>query len=152
MVKYVVPGSILAETPRILRSLSGGLRESVVLWTGVEAAGEAVVQRIIVPHQRVGAKHFDVPLPERHRIIRQLANSGEKLLVQLHTHPRRAFHSCVDDRLALPRHTGALSVVIADFATEWHGDLLQASVNRHQGGGVWTELSSETVSTLFEVR
>ena len=147
-----MPGNILAETPRILRSLSGGVRESVVLWVGVEATDEALVRRIVVPRQRSTAKRFDVPLRERHRIIQELAGSGDKLLVQLHTHPRSAFHSCADDRLALPRHIGALSVVIADFASNWDGDLQQASVNRHLGGGVWSELSPETVSTLFEER
>ena len=68
------------------------------------------------------------------------------------THPGRAFHSPVDDRLALPRHTGAISIVIADFAEKWDGDLEQASVNRHLGAGVWEELDGEAVSRLFEVR
>ena len=55
-------------------------------------------------------------------------------------------------RLALPRHTGAISIVIADFADKWDGDLEQASVNRHLGAGVWEELDGEAVSRLFEVR
>ena len=151
VLRYVVPQSILAESVGMLRSLSGGVRESVVLWTGTIQAEEALVQRVVVPHQLASARHFDVPLLERLRIARQLANCGEKLLVQLHTHPREAFHSFVDDRLALPRHTGALSIVVADFATKWDGDLQQVSVNRHLGEGVWHELSRETVAKLFEV-
>ena len=109
------------------------------------------MQRMVVPQQLASAKHFEVPLDERIRIIRELGNSGEKLLVQLHTHPGRAFHSRVDDRLAIPRHSGAISIVIADFATDWHGDLQRASVNCHMGRGVWSELSSEAVSKLFEM-
>ena len=95
------------------------------------------------------ALHFDVPLWERLRIARQLAGCGEKLLVQLHTHPGRAFHSAVDDRLALPRHTGAISIVIPDFADEWNRNLQQVSVNRHLGAGVWEELGGKAVSLLF---
>ena len=150
-LKYVVPSSILMASAETLRFLSGGAQEAVVLWIGAERAGKAFVQRMVVPRQLASAKHFEVPLDERIRIIRDLGNSGEKVLAQLHTHPGRAFHSCADDRLALPRHTGAISIVIADFATDWHGDLQKASVNCHLGEGVWSELSSVAVTKLFEV-
>ena len=150
-LKYVVPSSILKVSADTLRSLSRGVRESVVLWIGIERASMAFVQRMVVPQQLASAKHFKVPLDERIRIIRELGDSGEKVLAQLHTHPGRAFHSCADDRLALPRHTGAISIVVGDFATDWVGDLQKASVNCHLGKGVWNELSSEAVSELFEV-
>ena len=149
--RYVVSQRIVAESARTLRSLSGGYRESVVLWTGTHQGETALVGRIVVPYQRAGATHFDVPLRERMRIVTQLANRGEKLLVQLHTHPGQAFHSAIDDRLALPQHTGAISIVVANFAAKWDGNLQQTSVNRHLGGGVWKELSGVAVSMLFEV-
>ena len=152
VLRYVVSRDIAAESAGTLRSLSGGRRESVVLWTGPNVPMEALVRRIVVPYQRASALHFDVPLQERLRIARQLAECGEKLLVQLHTHPEKAFHSPVDDRLALPRHTGAISIVVPDFAEKWYGDLQEVSVNRHSGAGVWEELSREAVSMLFEVR
>ena len=152
MNKYLVPRSILVESAALLRSLSGGTRESVVLWAGTVQGRAAIVRRLVVPRQNANAKHFDVPLGERLRIAQQFANSGEKLLVQLHTHPGQAFHSPADDRLALPRHTGALSIVVPGFAATWHGDLQAVSVNRHLGKGVWRELRPKTVSTLFEVR
>ena len=148
---YTVPRGILAESADLLRSLSDGVRESVVLWTGIERAGTAEVRRVTVPRQKACRLGFDVPLEERLEIAQQLAQSGETLLAQLHTHPGRAFHSRTDDRLALPRHTGAISIVVADFAAAWDGDLQEASVNRHRGAGVWHELSREAVSKLFEV-
>ena len=150
--KYLLSHNILVESAHLLRSLSGGIQESVVLWAGTTKAGEALVRRIVVPLQFASAEHFDVPLSERLKIAQQFSNSGEKLLVQLHTHPGQAFHSPVDDRLALPRHTGALSIVVEDFADKWHGDLQQVSVNRHLGEGVWKELHPKTVSMLFEIR
>ena len=139
------------ESAETLRSLSGGVQESVVLWVGREQAGRSLVQRMIVPCQRASAIHFDVSLKERLRIIRELAASDEQLLVQLHTHPGEAFHSLVDDRLALPRHTGAISIVVPYFAREWNGDLRHASVNRHLGAGMWGELSWDAVTLAFEV-
>ena len=150
-LKYIVLRSILRESAATLRSLSGGMRESVILWIGVADDRNAQVSGITVPKQFTSAKHFEVPLDERLRLTQWLAYSGAKLLVQLHTHPRKAFHSLADDRLALPRHTGALSIVIPNFGVKWYGNLEETSVNRHLGGGVWTELSPEIVSTLFEV-
>ena len=135
-----------------MRSLSDGIRESVVLWIGIEGPDKAFVQRLLAPRQLASARHFEVSLEERVRIIRKLGNSGEKVLAQLHTHPRRAYHSCADDRLALPRHTGAISIVVPDFATDWDGDLQKASVNCHLGKGVWSELTSQAVSMLLEIR
>ena len=120
--RYVLTQPIVAESARTLRALSGGYRESVVVWTGTHQGETAVVQRIVVPYQRASARHFDVPLRERLRLVTQLATRGETLLVQLHTHPGAAFHSAIDDRLALPQHTGAISIVVADFAATWDGD------------------------------
>ena len=152
VARYIVSRKILVESADLLRSLSGGLRESVVLWAGTARGREATVRRIVVPRQFSSAYHFDVPLGERLRIAQEFATSGEQLLVQLHTHPGQAFHSPIDDRRALPRHTGALSIVVEKFAAKWHGNLREVSVNRHIGEGVWSELSPKAVSLLFEVR
>ncbi|MCQ3942700.1 MAG: hypothetical protein DPW22_05725 [Alphaproteobacteria bacterium] len=35
---------------------------------------------------------------------------------QVHSHPRQAFHSLADDRWAIIRHEGALSLVLPYFA------------------------------------
>ena len=151
-VTYVIPGGMVEASADALRSLSDGVRESVVLWIGIGGPDKAFVQRLLVPHQLASPKHFEVPREERVRIIRELGVSGEKVLAQLHTHPGRAFHSRADDRLALPRHTGAISIVVPDFAADWDGDLNQTSVNSHLGKGVWSELSPEAVSKLLEIR
>ena len=150
-LQYTVSRSLLRESAVTLRSLSRRLRESAILWIGAADDRNARVRGITVPKQFTTADHFEVPLEERLKLAQRLAYSGEKLLVQLHTHPGEAFHSLADDRLALPRHTGALSIVVPNFAAEWIGDLEEASVNYHLGGGVWTELGPEVVSTLFEV-
>ena len=150
-VRYVIPSVILKASADALRMLSDGGRESVVLWVGIEEPDKASVQRLLVPRQIASAKHFEVSLEERVRIIRELGVSGEKVLAQLHTHPRRAFHSCADDRLALPRHTGAISIVVPHFASDWEGDLNLTSVNCHLGKGVWSELTPEAVSEMFEI-
>ena len=150
--RYRVPRSILHATARALRDESAGVRESVALWQGrVLSETLAEVTKLHVPRQITGPLHFNVPLDERLRLVREVSMEDEFILVQLHTHPCEAYHSDVDDRLAITKHTGAISIVVADFGTRWSGDLLQTSVNRNLGGGRWIELSAAEVQELFEV-
>ena len=152
ILKYIVARSLVVESAQRLRSLSENRHEAVILWAGKRCGEKAWVTRIIVPYQQTSRSHFEVPLHERLRIIKELAISREMLLVQLHTHPCEAFHSLIDDRIALPRHAGAISIVVANFAVNWNGDLQQASVNHHLGNAVWQELNRTAVSLLFEVQ
>ncbi|MGB6770794.1 MAG: hypothetical protein WBF51_02155 [Candidatus Dormiibacterota bacterium] len=46
-----------------------------------------------------------------------LRSRGRSALVQVHTHPRSAFHSEVDDVYALAPSTGFYSLVLPNFAT-----------------------------------
>lgn len=150
--QYEIARGLLRQSARDLARLSDTCREAVVLWTGLVASPtRAIVTAVIVPVQVASKLHFDVSAKERIRIATQLSNGRELLLAQLHTHPCEAFHSSVDDRLAIPRHTGAISIVVPNFATGWTGDLLATSVNRHLGAGQWEELSPIAVQKLFKV-
>lgn len=150
--RYQVPRSILEATVRALKCGSVGMRESVALWQGRPLSETvAEVTKLRVPQQIAGPFHFNVPLDERLRLVREVSEVDEFILVQLHTHPHEAFHSDVDDRLAITKHSGAISIVVADFAMRWTGDLVETSVNRNLGGGKWVELSAAEVRNLFDV-
>ena len=150
--RYRVPRAIVLATAQALRDESAGVRESVVLWQGrVLSETLAEITKLQVPRQITGPLHFNVPLDERLRLVREVCKESELILIQLHTHPHEAFHSDLDDRLAITKHTGAISIVIAEFARRWNGDLLKSSVNRNLGGGRWIELPSGEVTTLFEI-
>jgi hypothetical protein len=150
--RYRIPAAILRATAEALRQESAGVRETVALWQGRALSEEvAEITKLHVPRQLTGPLHFNVPLDERLRLVREVSKEDEFILIQLHTHPREAFHSDVDDRLAITKHTGAISIVIADFGMRWNGDLLQTSVNRNLGAGEWIELAAHEVSQLLEV-
>lgn len=146
-----VPKELVAESVRLLETLSAGERESVILWVGVATQTPARVQRIVIPEQRASRDHFEVPLSARLQLITELGRTGETVLVQLHTHPSEAFHSPVDDRLAVPRQTGALSIVVPHFGQDWSGSLWETSVNRHLGRGRWEELDRVSLGQALEV-
>jgi hypothetical protein len=152
VTKYRVPLKVLAASAVALRTQSAGRIESVVLWQGSLIDRDvAVVHELVVPHQVAGPLHFNVPLEERLRLIDVVSAAGQIILAQLHTHPREAFHSAVDDRLAIPQHIGGISIVIPNFGIGWDGDLAATSVNRHQGGARWEELHLDAVDSLFDI-
>ena len=146
-----IPIGLLEQSARLLRDLSADRREAVILWAGVPGSHTVTVSRIVVPQYTSTLVRFEVPLEERRKLAERLGEHGEIVLAQLHTHPGAAFHSAADDRLALPRHTGAISIVVPCFAEDWRGNLGETSVNIHRGGGVWSELSDSEIQALFEV-
>ena len=80
-LKYNVSRSVLLESAVTLRSLSGGVREAVILWIGAADDTTTRVRGVTVPKQFTSADHFEVPLEERLKLALRLAYSGEKLLV-----------------------------------------------------------------------
>jgi hypothetical protein len=150
--RYRLPRGILEQSVRALREKGEGVREAVILWQGrVLSATTAEITRLHVPEQDTGSHHFDVPLQERLRILTEISQAREFILVQLHTHPEEAFHSKADDRMAITKHTGAISVVVPDFGLRWTGDFAQTSVHMHLGGARWRKLPEAEVRDLFEV-
>lgn len=150
--RYRVSRALLQSTADTLRHLSGGVRESVVLWQGrVLDPQTAEITKVQVPQQVTGPLHFNVPLRERLDLVREVSASGEFILVQLHTHPREAFHSEADDRMAITKHTGAISAVIPYFARRWAGDFSETAVFIHLGASQWRQMSTMEVLGLFEV-
>jgi hypothetical protein len=45
-----------------------------------------------------------------------LKRDRRRILAQVHSHPEQAFHSKADDKWAVIRHEGALSLVLPRFA------------------------------------
>lgn len=152
IARYVIPSKILQDSVNELRRGSAGRREWVILWQGkIIDETTAAITKLHVPLQDTGPLHFNISLDERLRLLDVVSSDNEFILIQLHTHPREAFHSQVDDRLAITKHIGAISIVIANFAASWQGIFLECSVNRHLGAGKWQELHGIEVTKLLEV-
>ena len=152
LARYRVPRTVLTASADALRNQGAGMREAVILWQGrVLSEAEAEVTKLIVPTQNAGALHFDIPLAERLRILREVTAAREFVLIQLHTHPNEAFHSKADDQLAITKHVGAISIVIPDFGLRWNGEFVQTSVHRHLGAARWRKLSDTEINQLFGV-
>jgi hypothetical protein len=105
----------IRETINLLRQAEG--RECVVLWLGKREAGVQRVLEVYRPIQRAAADYFEIPRNGMVELMNRLRTHGLFVASQVHTHPEEAFHSLADDRWAIVRHQGALSLVLPWFAT-----------------------------------
>jgi hypothetical protein len=92
--------------------------ERVVLWLGRRAANVVTVHEVFVPIQETEADYFKIPQHGMSQLMEHLHTGRLMVAAQVHTHPQAAFHSHADDRWAIVRHAGALSLVIARFCQE----------------------------------
>lgn len=118
--QFLVPSSIADETDTQLRAAGRDGAEKFVLWSGSVRSDQFVVQTMHVPAQT--AYRFSEGLcvrvegAELHRLNVWLYEHGERLGVQVHSHPTNAYHSETDDAYPMVTTRGGLSLVVPDFA------------------------------------
>jgi hypothetical protein len=89
-----------------------------VFWGGIICAdGSAQVSGLYcIDHEPQGWR-VGVTQAESRWLLRCLSERDEKLLAQMHSHPREAFHSEGDNDHATSFHTGYISIVAPNFAS-----------------------------------
>jgi proteasome lid subunit RPN8/RPN11 len=105
----------IIETIRLLREAHG--RECVLLWLGRREAGVQRVIEVYRPTQKASSDYFEIPRNGMTELMDRMRAQGLYVASQVHSHPEEAFHSRADDRWAIVRHCGALSIVLPWFAT-----------------------------------
>jgi len=125
-----------------LRQAGQTRRECVALWLGRRGASTIDVIDAYRPEQTAEIDMFHIPprgMTELHAVLRQ-----RRLMVaaQVHSHPAEAFHSKADDRWAIVRHEGALSLVVPHFAlqTTTQDFLSHTKVFRFTATSRWQEI------------
>ncbi len=116
MSKFEVSNALIAETVDYLRA--SRRRERVVLWLGRRIGDDVRIHEVFLPIQITDADYFRIPSDGMDALFHHLRSSGLFAAGQVHTHPEEAFHSPADDRWALVRHEGALSLVVPRFCQE----------------------------------
>lgn len=147
-----VSSARISETINLLRE--AGRKECVLFWLGRREAG---VQRIIDvyrPVQRNSIDYFEIPRAGMAALMDRLRSQSLYVVSQIHTHPGRAFHSPTDDRWAIVRHVGALSIVLPYFAksTTIENFLEQAAVYQLDCSNTWNEVPREDLSRQLRIR
>lgn len=149
---YTIPAAVISATERFLREQGAREREGLVLWVGQAISeGRFVITRHIEPRQGASALHFDVPADEMSRIFAELADLGERLLIQVHSHPAEAFMSNADMRSPVVSHRGAVSVVVPNYHSLRFRRLSDAKFFLYRAYEDWPELSAIEIDAYFTI-
>lgn len=129
--------------------------ELLVLWIGeIDPTGESArIVQAFVPKQKAltsedGVGYF-VSGETLFELNRALAETGLRLIAQVHSHPTMAYHSEADDRYAIVTAEGGYSLVVPDFG-DAPADPGNWAVYRLQGRE-WIELSEREIGEIFRV-
>lgn len=109
---------IIEESIAVLRKGMVRGEERVILWLGRDQPNAYRIAEIYEPEQVTDVDYFRIPPESMRALMSHLRKNRLKIIAQLHTHPGRAFHSLADDRWAIIRHVGALSLVLPYFAAK----------------------------------
>lgn len=106
----------ITTTIRHLQEAGRQRSECVVLWCGDRTDSEISVRDVYVPEQISAEDFFRIPPLSMQRLMTKLRKNNWMIAAQVHSHPMEAFHSPADDRWAIVRHKGAISIVVPYFA------------------------------------
>lgn len=145
--RFVVPRSVVTDTEDALRRAGEDGYELFVLWSGAMTADRFVVRTMHVPKQTSyrlkSGLCVRVEGDALHELNTWLYEHNEMLGVQVHAHPRKAFHSDTDDAYPIVTKRGGLSIVVANFCRQ--GVLTSRTAYFRLLDGEWLEQPSSIV-------
>lgn len=145
---------LVSETLDELRTAGRVEKERVVLWLSPRPllAASAIVE-IYVPEQEAEMDYFRIPPSGMRALMAHLRERKLVLAAQVHSHPNEAFHSRADDKWAIVRHEGALSIVVPNFAAgvDARNFLNMAAVFRLTGDDRWLEVRPDELDKKIRV-
>jgi len=112
-----VSREIVSRSIAVLQKAGAMESERVLLWLGRRGQACIGVTEEFVPEQVASYDFFNIPPHAMQALMRHLRERSLMVAAQVHSHPQAAFHSKADDRWAIVRHEGALSIVVPDFAS-----------------------------------
>jgi proteasome lid subunit RPN8/RPN11 len=136
------PGHLVDTTLAELKAAGNGRCECVVLWLGRRDGGSIRIEDAYRPPQMARADVFRIPPAGMTALHGELRRKRFMVAAQVHSHPHEAFHSRADDRWAIIRHEGALSLVVPNFAigTTLSNFLDTTKVFRFSASAQWLEV------------
>lgn len=118
------------------------------MWLGRRGTESITATAAYHPLQVASADRFRIPPAGMQELQERLRQDRAMVAAQVHTHPMEAFHSEADDRWAIVRHEGALSLVLPRFglSTDLSSFAHDCKVFRLSAESKWCELRGKEVS------
>jgi hypothetical protein len=138
---YRIAHGLVEETFRHFRHCGRGKDECQMLWLSPWSRPE-IITRVVHPKHVAHFGGFVVEDAWLNEFWCKLADDDLGVRLQVHTHPREAFHSATDDAFPIIHTPGFLSLVIPDFALGPVG-FKDAYLTELQPDGRWREVAIE---------
>lgn len=153
--KLDVPAPVFRRTLDRLSGSGRAASESVAYWSGtLRRSRVGAVRSVIFADDYAGFAgspwHARVTRDAAMRIGLEVHRKEEIMFAQVHTHPREAFHSRVDDAHPISHRRGFFSLVIPCFGIGVDS-IGQCRAYEHMGGGAWKGLRPKTIAARFRI-
>lgn len=127
--------------------------ECVVLWLAKKQGSFLNVQTVYLPQQVADYDYFHIPQESMAKLFAYLRQTRFVVAAQVHTHPGHAYHSSADDKWAIIRHVGGLSLVIPKFAaTTFPENFVEnAAVFSLTEGNQWDKIPQNMIAQHYMV-
>ena len=147
------PSRVVNATLEELRLAGRGGRECGILWLGSRRGGCVRITESYRPEQTASGRTFEFPPESMAALERKLVEERCMIGAQVHSHPGAAFHSRADDRGAVIRHGGALSLVVPDFGlrTTVERFLADTKVYRLSDDNQWVEVGAQELDGCLRI-
>ncbi len=150
-MRVTIAAEFIETTLRHLRQAGARNCECVTLWLARRTDDALLVQAVYLPIQTALEDMFHIPPGGMNALHVELRQRRLMVAAQVHSHPVEAFHSRADDRWAIVRHQGALSLVVPHFArhTPTADFLRDTKVYQFSEHARWTEIPSAEVTPTW---
>ena len=148
-----VEKKFVAATLSELKQVGARRSECVVLWLGKRSADAINIVQVMRPAQVVGRAYFNIPESSMDSLMKHLRTERLMIAAQVHSHPKKAFHSAADDKWAIVRHVGALSLVVPFFAqrTETESFIDDTAVFSLSAEDEWVEVPKDNLNDVLKI-
>lgn len=145
--------AIIRKTLSVLQEAGMQQIERILLWLAPLKGETVEIAEIYIPLQIAEVDYFHIPREGVASMLQHLKAKKLKVVAQVHSHPREAFHSPADDRWAIINHLGALSLVLPYFAlhTAPQDFVQHAVVFEMSHSKKWEEIVSHKVGTRYRI-
>jgi hypothetical protein len=148
---FKIPQDTVKRSLTFMQKKGVSRHEGVVLWPGRLISNICEVGEPVIPQQITGERYYRIPDEETFRIIQRVSEQGLVIPIQIHSHPRAAFHSPVDDEYAFVQHENAISIVVPNFANFTAAEFLsRARFYRLHAGNTWKEMERAEIDTSLQ--
>jgi hypothetical protein len=149
--RIFIPSLVLDHTELVLRQAGEVGNEGFVMWAGTIAHGNGYVSTLLVPRAYTGPTHGEISAETTANLLLALDDRDLVPLLQLHTHPQRAWLSTTDAIRPVVAVNGFISVVIPDFGFVDLANTELWSAHELVGPGKWRELDAAEKNRRFIV-